>query len=89
MVQFILKKARFFDHYREKLNEHQSKAVLKVMEQGVSFEGKMTAKKYMSLTKASKATATRGLRQLYDLGVFAREGGGRSVRYHLNLDNVN
>lgn len=87
MVQFTLKKARFFDHYGEKLNERQSKAVLKVMEQGVDgFEGGMTAKKYMSITRASKATATRDLQQLYDLGVFTREGGGRSVRYHLNLD---
>jgi Fic family protein len=80
----------FFDHYREKLNERQLKAVLKVMEQGVDgFEGEMTAKKYMSITRASNATATRDLQQLYDLGVFAREGGGRSVRYHLNIDNAN
>ena len=85
-VQFTLKKARFFDHYRDKLNERQSKAVLKMMEQGVDgFEGGMTAKKYMGITRASKATATRDLQQLYDLGVLAREGGGRSVHYHLNF----
>lgn len=86
-VQFTLKKARFFDHYREKLNERQSKAVLRMMEQGADgFEGGMTAKKYMGITRASKATATRDLQELYDLGVFTREGGGRSVHYHLNFD---
>lgn len=87
MVQFTLKKARFFDRYREEFNERQTKAVLKIMEQGADgFEGGMTAKKYMGITQASKATATRDLQQLYDLGVFRREGGGRSVRYQLNMD---
>lgn len=87
MVQFTLKKSRFFDRYKDELNERQSKAVLKIMEQGADgFEGGMTARKYMSITRASKATATRDLQQLYDLGVFARVGGGRSVRYQLNLD---
>ena len=57
-----------------------------MMEQGVDgFEGGMTAKKYMGITRASKATATRDLQQLYDLGVFTKEGGGRSVHYHLNF----
>lgn len=87
MVQFTLKKSQFFDRYRDKLNERQSKAVLKVMEQGAEgFEGGMTARKYMSITRASKATATRDLQQLYDLGVFIRQGGGRSARYQLNFD---
>lgn len=87
MVQFTLKKAQFFDRYKDELNERQSKAILKMMEQGADgFEGGMTARKYMSITRASKATATRDLQQLYDMGVFARVGGGRSVRYQLNLD---
>jgi len=87
MVQFTLKKAQFFDRYRDELNERQSKTVLRIMEQGADgFEGGMTARKYMSITRASKATATRDLQQLYDLGVFTREGGGRSVRYQLNFD---
>lgn len=87
MVQFTLKKVQFFDRYKDKLNERQSKAVLKMMEQGVDgFEGGMTARKYMSITRASKATATRDLQQLYDLGVFSRDGGGRSVCYQLNFD---
>ncbi len=41
----------------------------------------MTAKKYMAITKTSKATATRDLQHLQEIGVFIQEGAGRSVRY--------
>lgn len=42
------------------------------------FEGGMTAKKYISITKASKATATRDLQELVDLAIFIVEGGGEA-----------
>ncbi|QQU03139.1 hypothetical protein [Myroides odoratus] len=45
----------------------------------------MSAKKYMSLTKTSKATATRDLQDLVEKGIFIITGAGRSVRYHLLL----
>jgi Fic family protein len=87
MVQFTLKKAQFLDRYRSKLNERQSKAIVKMLALGPDrFEGGMTARKYMSITGTSKATATRDLQQLHEMGAFAIEGGGRSVRYHLNFD---
>ena len=47
------------------------------------FEGGMTAKKYISLTHSSKATATRDLQHLHQLGILKNEGAGRNVRYHL------
>lgn len=49
------------------------------------FEGGMTAKKYMAITKTSKATATRDLIMLHGIGVFNLIGAGRSVRYELVL----
>ena len=56
------------------------------MYQGVSgFEGGMTAKKYVSINKTTKSTATRDLQELVDKGVFVRKGGGRSSSYELNL----
>lgn len=86
MVQFTLKKALFFDRYQHLLNERQLKAVNKMLEKGAEgFEGGMTAKKYMGISKTSKATATRDLQQLQESGVFIQEGAGRSVRYQLNL----
>ena len=49
------------------------------------FEGGMRAKKYMSITKASKATATRDLQHLLESGILISVGGGRSTHYELNI----
>ena len=49
------------------------------------FEGSMSPKKYMSITKTSKATATRDLQLLAEVGAMLVEGGGRSTRYHLAI----
>lgn len=86
MVLFTLKKAQFYDRYKTQLDERQWKAINKMLDKGAAgFDGGMTAKKYMGITKVSKATATRDLQQLHEIGVLAREGAGRSVRYRLNL----
>jgi Fic family protein len=86
MVEFTLKKAQFFDRYKYQLNERQLKAINKMMQKGTEgFEGGMTAGKYISITKTSKATATRDLQQLHTIGVLIQEGAGRSVSYQLNL----
>jgi Fic family protein len=86
MVQFTLKKAQFFDKYKNQLNERQLKAVNKMLELGVNgSEGGMTTKKYICITKTSKATATRDLQKLQSMSILVQEGGGRSVKYHLNL----
>jgi len=50
------------------------------------FEGGMTAKKYMSITGAPKATATRDLQSLNELGVFPFLGEGRNVNYQVMKD---
>jgi len=50
-----------------------------------AFEGGMNARKYISIAKVSKATATRDLQYLTDIGVFTQQGGGRSTSYILNL----
>jgi Fic family protein len=87
MVHFTLMKAKFFDSYKNDLNERQLKAINKMLEKGTEgFEGGMTAKKYVSITKTSKATATRDLLALQTLGVLVQQGAGRSVKYHLNMN---
>lgn len=87
LVQFTLKKARFFDKHKNQLNERQLKVVNKMLEKGEDeFEGGMTAKKYIAITNTSKATATRDLQELHTTDVLVQEGAGRSVRYHLNLE---
>lgn len=86
LVNFILKKSNFFDRYKQLLNERQIKVVRKMMDAGLEgFEGGMSAKKYISITKVSKATATRDLQNLLELEVLILEGGGRSTHYILNM----
>lgn len=86
LIHFTLRKAKFFDQYANQLNERQLKIIQRMLENGnASFEGGMTAKKYVAITKTSKATATRDLQELHEIGVFIQEGAGRSVRYELDL----
>lgn len=85
-INFILKKAVFINTFKDKLNERELKVVQRMMEAGVKgFEGGMSAKKYMIITGTSKATATRDLHHLFEIEAFRQMGGGRSVRYELNL----
>lgn len=85
-IDFTLKKTRLFDRFRDQLNERQLQILRRMLEEGPKgFEGGMSAKKYMSITGASKATATRDLQDLADKGVFAPSGSGRSTHYQVNL----
>ncbi|MCE7043591.1 Fic family protein [Dyadobacter sp. CY312] len=86
LIDFTLQKTKVFDQYATQLNERQIKVTKKMLEAGEDgFEGGMSAKKYMSIAKTSKATATRDLQNLLENGVVKVEGGGRSVRYTLVL----
>jgi Fic family protein len=86
MIGLTLKKTKFFDKHKEQLNERQLKAINKMLEAlPEGFEGGMTAKKYMSITRASKATATRDLQELAETAVLLQQGGGRGVHYNLNI----
>lgn len=85
-IDFTLKKTKYFDRYKDQLNERQLKVIKRMLDEGIDgFEGGMNAKKYISITKTSKATATRDLQDLVTKGAFSPEGGGRSTRYIVNL----
>lgn len=45
----------------------------------------MSAKKYMTITGASKATATRNLQDLAEKHILIPSGSGRSTHYKVNL----
>lgn len=86
-INFILKKSVFFDSHKDELNERQVKVLRRMMQAGVKgFEGGMSAKKYMTITGTSKATATRDLQHLLTIKIFRQIGSGRSARYELCLD---
>ena len=85
-IDFTLKKVKFFDHFRNLLNQRQLTVIKRMLEEGPKgFEGGMNARKYSSLTKISKATATRDLQDLAEKNVLIATGGGRSTRYQVNL----
>ena len=60
----------------------------KILDMGSeNFEGGISTKKYISLTKVSKATAVRDISHLVKLGCIKQIEGssGRNIRYRLNL----
>ncbi|MYJ95991.1 MAG: Fic family protein [Proteobacteria bacterium] len=83
-VRFILDKSRFFDRYRNAMNERQTRAMERMFREGRrSFAGGMSAKKYRAITKCPPATATRDLSALAAMGALISKGGGRSTRYEI------
>lgn len=85
-VQFIAAKVRMLAALGRDLNVRQEKALLRMMERGsTGFEGGMTASKYMAITRASPATATRDLAGLAELGALVPHGARRHMRYELQL----
>jgi Fic family protein len=83
-IRFVLRKSKFFQRYEPELNPRQLKVIRRMFDAGpAGFTGGMNARKYIALTSASKATATRDLQHLTQLGAFVPHGGGRSTRYEL------
>lgn len=86
-IGFILFKTKLFDRFQGIMNERQTKAVNRMLESGPQgFEGGMRTQKYISITGASRATATRDLQQLVEMGVFEEVGEGRSTHYQIRTD---
>jgi Fic family protein len=64
------------------LNDRQRKVLARLLDAGDGgFLGGLTADKYIKLTGASKATATRDLTRLYQSGLLAVQGQGKGTRY--------
>jgi Fic family protein len=89
-VDFYVAKARFYERLRGKLNERQEKVVARMFGEGIDgFTGGLSAENYISISKASRATATRDLQDLVEKGALARTGELRHTRYYLNLSGAN
>ncbi len=83
-VEFYLGKARFYDRFRDQLNERQAKVIARMFREGADgFEGGLSAENYISITGTSRATATRDLQDLVSKGALKRTGELRHTRYHL------
>ena len=87
LIDITLQKTKFFDRYQNRFNERQLKVIGRIFDEDMDeFKGGMTAKKYMSLTGVSKATATRDLIEMFMKEAFLRRGDARNFHYFLNLD---
>jgi Fic family protein len=85
-IEFVIAKTRFFDQHYGELSERQLSVLNRMLRDGPhSFEGGMSARKYIAITGVSKATATRDLQEMESLGILKRIGGGRSTRFEVLL----
>ncbi len=83
-VDFVLNKARFYELFGEKISVRQGKVITRMFAEGrKGFEGGMSTKKYMTITKCAQATAARDLAALKDMGAMVSRGQGRSTRYEI------
>lgn len=87
-VAHTMAKARFWlKHQSTHINERQRKVLNRLLDAGPDgFAGGINTRKYMSLTKTSRATAYRELTDLMEKGCLAPTGkGGRSSGYEIVL----
>jgi Fic family protein len=87
-VGFFIAKAHFYDRYRDALNQRQAKVIERMFREGPDgFKGGLSAENYISISGTSRATATRDLQELIELGALTRTGERRYTRYWLKLEH--
>jgi len=87
MIAKVLAKAEFWQRASSiQMNERQRKVVNRLLDAGqASFEGGLTTRKYVSMTKVSRATAFREISELVEKGILVQNPSkGRSASYDLN-----
>jgi Fic family protein len=86
-VDFYVAKAKFYEKFRDQLNERQAKVMTRVFKEGIDgFKGGLSANNYISISKTSRATATRDLQDLVEKGALIKIGELRHTRYFLNIN---
>src|SRR5262249_3399984 len=66
-VDFYVSKARLYERLRGHLNERQEKVIARMFKEGIDgFKGGLSAENYITITGASRATATRDLQDLVE-----------------------
>ncbi len=87
-VEFSVAKGKFYERFWGQFNERQEKAIARMFREGIDgFKGGLSAENYISITGASRATATRDLQDLVAKGALTRTGERRHTRYNLAFSN--
>jgi Fic family protein len=85
-VDFYIAKAKLYERLRGQLNERQDKVIARMFREGIDgFKGGLSAENYISISRTSRATATRDLQDLVEKGALTKTGELRHTRYHLVL----
>src|SRR4051794_21781644 len=85
-IGFHIAKAQFYERLRGRLNERQEKVIARLFRAGIDgFKGGLSAENYVSITKTSRAMATRDLQDLVAKRALTRTGTLRHTRYFLDL----
>jgi Fic family protein len=86
-VDFFVAKAKFYEAFRGKLNERQDRVIARMFQEGIDgFKGGLSADNYITISKTSRATATRDLQDLVEKGALTKTGELRHTRYFLNIE---
>lgn len=83
----VFKRFEFWNKYAQvEINQRQKKVLNRILEAGQgNFIGGLTTRKYVGITKVSRATAFREISGLLNKKVLRQlPGKGRSVRYDIN-----
>jgi len=87
VINKIMKKTQFWDKVRHiSLGERQLKVLGKLLEYNEGeFQGGLTTKKYVAMTKTSIATAKRDIQELLSLGCLEQieDSKGRNTQYKI------
>jgi Fic family protein len=85
LIELIIFKSKLFHKFEAQLNERQEKLLLRIFKEGPSgFQGGLSVNNYISITKTSRATATRDLQELLKLDILFKQGVLKGTRYYLN-----
>lgn len=86
-IDFLIEKGKFYQRFASRLNDRQAKAIARIFREGISgFQGGLSASNYIRITGATRATATRDLQHLVEMGACVKTGELRYTRYYLNVD---
>jgi Fic family protein len=86
-IDFLIRKTKLYDRLRGQINPRQEKALSRMFREGPDgFTGGLSAEKYIGITGAPRATATRDLQDLVSKEALLRRGERKHTRYLLNLE---
>ena len=86
LIDFLIEKSKLYEKLRGKMNTRQEKVIARLFREGPEgFKGGLSAEKYISIAKTSRATATRDLQGLLEIGALQKTGERKYTRYSLRI----